>query len=76
MIVQGGCCTKSTSYFILPFKSITHTEVHCNSLLASPECVPESSFKIYYPFLLVDIVFWYLLSCLIVWVYDKVKKRK
>jgi hypothetical protein len=23
-----------------------------------------------------DIIFWYLLSCLIVWIYDKVKKKK
>ena len=26
--------------------------------------------------LFADIIFWYLFSCLIVWVYDKVKKRK
>jgi len=25
--------------------------------------------------LLLDIIFWYLLSCLIFWVYDKVKKK-
>jgi len=25
--------------------------------------------------LLIDIIFWYLLSCLIIWIYDKVKKK-
>ena len=28
-----------------------------------------------YPNLIVDLIFWYLLSCLIVWIYDKVKKK-
>lgn len=26
-------------------------------------------------YLLVDLVIWYLVSCLIVWIYDKVKKK-
>jgi preprotein translocase subunit SecE len=26
--------------------------------------------------LIVDIIFWYLLSCLIVWIYDKFRKKK
>lgn len=25
---------------------------------------------------ILDLIYWYLLSCLIVWVYDKVKKKK
>jgi hypothetical protein len=28
-----------------------------------------------YDYLVIDIIFWYLLSCLIVWIYDKVKKK-
>ena len=28
-----------------------------------------------YQFLIIDLIFWYLLSCLIVWVYNKVKKK-
>ena len=37
---------------------------------------PQYSHEEFYflPFLL-NIVFWYLLSCLIVWIYDKVKKK-
>ena len=48
--VMGGCCTKETNYFVLPFPSIIHREVNCNSPLASPECKSESSFKINYPY--------------------------
>lgn len=27
-------------------------------------------------YLLLDLILWYLLSCLIVWIYDKVKKKR
>jgi len=73
--VMGGCCTKETNYFVLPFPSIIHREVNCNSPLASPECKSESSFKINYPFLALNLIFWYLISCLIIWIYDKIKKK-
>ena len=26
-------------------------------------------------FLMIDLIFWYLISCFIVWIYDKVKKK-
>jgi len=26
-------------------------------------------------FLMIDLIFWYFISCLIVWIYDKVKKK-
>jgi len=29
----------------------------------------------YLEFLIIDIIFWYLLSCLIIWIYDKRKKK-
>jgi len=32
--------------------------------------------KILWVGLLADIIFWYLLSCLIIWIYDKLKKKK
>jgi len=28
-----------------------------------------------FPLLIFDLIFWYLPSCLIVWIYDKIKKR-
>jgi hypothetical protein len=73
--VVGGCCTKETDYFVLPFNSITHREIDCNSPLASTECKPESSFKINYSFLALNLVFWYLISCFIIEVYDKFSKK-
>ena len=38
-----------------------------------PPC-PEPWFN--FPNLLIDLVFWYILSCLIVWIYDKFRKKK
>jgi hypothetical protein len=73
--VLGGCCTKETYYFTIPTQSIIHREIDCDSPLAGPECKPESSFRIIYQSLALNLVFWYLISCLIVWIYDKVKKK-
>jgi hypothetical protein len=73
---MGGWGTQVTIYFIIPFPSIEYRVVGCDFPTAPPECKPESSFNINYPFLLVDLVFWYLISCLIIWVYDKNKKKK
>jgi len=43
-----------------------------------PELLPGQSIPTYlrYEALIEDVVIWYLLSCLIVWVYDKVKKKR
>ena len=38
-------------------------------------CVLDYSI-INYPFLMTDLIIWYLLSCLIVWIYDKFRKKK
>jgi len=40
------------------------------------EPCPKQGFNVFYQNLLIDIIFWYILSCLIVWIYDKVKKKK
>jgi len=40
----------------------------------APPPVGHSQFL--YPNLLLDIIIWYLISCLIVWIYDKYKKKK
>jgi hypothetical protein len=37
---------------------------------------PRKIRDILYFNLFIDLIFWYLLSCLIIWVYDKVKKKK
>jgi hypothetical protein len=34
------------------------------------------NYNITYPFLIIDLIVWYFISCLIVWIYDKVKKKK
>jgi hypothetical protein len=34
----------------------------------------KDSFSLYY--LVVDLIIWYILSCLIVWIYDKFRKKK
>jgi len=73
--LMGGWDTQVTIYFIIPFPSIEHRVVGCDFPTAPLECKPESSFNINYSFLLVDLVFWYLISCLIVWVYDKRRKK-
>jgi len=37
--------------------------------------LPEPSTEFLYLNLIIDIIFWYLISCIIVWIYDKFKKR-
>jgi len=37
--------------------------------------VPEPVTEFLYFNLIIDLIFWYLLSCLIIWIYDKVKKK-
>lgn len=73
--MMSGFGTQVTIYFVIPFPSVEHKIVSCDYPIASSECKPESSFQIYYPFLVLNLIFWYLISCLIVFVYDKVKKR-
>jgi hypothetical protein len=33
------------------------------------------NYELIYPFLIIDLIVWYLLSSFIVWIYDKVKKK-
>jgi hypothetical protein len=37
---------------------------------------PPPPCGVFYPFLIIDLIIWYLLSGLIVWVYDKVRKKR
>jgi len=76
--IMGGWSIKETTYFILPFPSITHREISCDNIPTpyASECKPESSFKINYLNLALNIAFWYLLSCLIIWIFDKFRKSK
>jgi hypothetical protein len=34
------------------------------------------TFEIIYFGLIIDLIIWYILSCFIVWIYDKIKKKK
>jgi len=70
--------------FLIPFSS---QNLECNGGCSVPQECPEEMnlcpirniidylFKEPYYFV-ITVIYWYLLSCLIVWVYDKVKKRK
>ena len=48
--------------------------VGCPEKMECPEKT-EGSEKLLKVFLMIDLIFWYFLSCLIVWIYDKVKKK-
>ena len=37
---------------------------------------PKTETNLFYFELIVDLIIWYLLSCLIAWIYDKLKKPK
>ena len=43
-----------------------------NILITSPH---QLLYGYYFPFIIILILFYYLLSCLIVWIYDKVRKK-
>ncbi len=50
------------------------------ALYELPGCKPVSAegcpgYRVIYSALIVDLIFWYLVSCLIVWFYDKRKKK-
>jgi len=44
-------------------------------LLTIKETLLGKTYKWNFVNLIINIVVWYLLSCLIIWVYDKIKKR-
>ena len=50
-----------------------------NGLYVYPEAPAPNCGFVDYPYLylysLIDIVFWYLISCFIIWIYDKLKKK-
>lgn len=65
---------------IVPFRSILGSWVdtgpifNYESIVCGEEpfsCSPQ----IFLPYMIFNLVFYYLLSCLIVWIYDKVKKK-
>ena len=69
-IIQSGGETRESIGFPLPYlvrgcpgaPPINYIENFCTE-------------EIFYPFIVIDIISWYLLSYLIIWVYDKVKKK-
>jgi len=60
-----GFCSSIKAGFPLAF----------NTEISGIECGGDSSNFDIFSFIL-DIIFWYLLSCLIVWIYDKFRKKK
>jgi len=47
----------------------------CSDIMIGGYLPPCSSY-INWNYLTFDIISWYLLSCLIIWIYDKIKKEK
>jgi hypothetical protein len=54
--------------------TIMHKIVTCGIPIAPPNCISESSFRIDYFGLAINLIFWYLISCLVVFAYNKYKK--
>ncbi len=54
--------------------TIIHRTVICGIPIAPPNCNPESSFRFDYFGLVFNLIFWYLISCTIIYAYKKVKK--
>jgi len=48
--------------------------IGCPEKMECPEKT-EGSEKLLKAFLIIDFIFWYLISCFIFWIYDKVKKK-
>jgi len=57
-------------YYQCTTEYLPHTPVdtYCN-FKVGPDAFP-------YIWLVIDVIFWYFISCLIVWIYDKVKKNE
>jgi len=56
----------------LPLPVYMCAEGFSDIILLTPLMMPC---EIIYPFLIINLIMWYLLACLIVWIYDKVKKK-
>ncbi len=53
--------------------------VYCDNMVGLPlgfNLITDYSTPIDFPLLFTDIVFWYLISCLIIWLYSKFINRK
>jgi len=66
IVMLAGLRSIASYGFPLPFYSYD---------TGSVETITPSSSKIIWPGLIFDIIFWYLLPCLIIWIYDKRLKK-
>lgn len=72
---HGPCYIFPWSYISLVFFSIGTIFTHIGDLFWNEQ---ENIVFIYifsYMGIILNILYWYILSCLIVWIYDKVKKK-
>ena len=77
---EGGGFGSTTHFINFPISSgIEYGQTSClidgagNNL--APGCEPGTIFDINYPELIFNLIFWYVVSCLIVFVYYWVKKK-
>jgi hypothetical protein len=63
---RQNCSHYYTKYWVSP----------CSLFCGEPDFLTSLINTIYYPLWLIGIIILYLLSCLIVWIYDKSRKRK
>lgn len=74
---MGGGNKEFRNILSIPLSSIEYVKTYCG---ISPyvECTPGISFVVDYYKLtafIIDILFWYLISCTIIYTYKKVKKK-
>ena len=80
MFQSIGGWTKHTDYLPLPLPALTIKTVYCPEYLAYsvPDCQPGSSLLLGWfniLFLIADLLFWYLVSCISIFTYKKVMKK-
>lgn len=75
-----------SDYIWLPLSSGEFEPFNCGAFTGRPcpavntgghmGAIVFEEFKVNYTFIGLNLIFWYLISCLIVWIYDKFRKPK
>lgn len=60
----------------VPLKALETRGVYCTPWAETLGCSPELSFKVDWLYLVADLLFWYLASCALVFIYGKMRGAK
>jgi len=71
VLVWMSSCGECSSDFGLPL--VFYTRAGCSMGIRGIQCGKDFYSLNYF---VIDIIFWYLLSCIIIWIYDKFRKKK